>query len=87
MEYFKAGFWKTKATCCPGIMYSECWSFWPALIKDEKTKELATDVALKNIEDKIKITVINYKLSKKSKKVSAFQLIFSHGVTGTVMKA
>ena len=45
------------------------------------------EVAIKNIEDKIKINVINYKLSKKTKKLSAFQLIFSHGVTGTLMKA
>jgi hypothetical protein len=87
MEYFKPGFWKTKALCCPELMYSECWNFWPALIKDNKTKELAMDVAIKNIEDKIKINVINYKLSKKTKKLSAFQLIFSHGVTGTLMKA
>ena len=42
---------------------------------------------LKFNEEKIKVNSINYKLSKKTNKLSAFKLNYNHGVETPLMKA
>ena len=42
---------------------------------------------LKTQEDAIKVTKMQFKVSKQSKKLSAFKMSYSHGVEGSLMKA
>ena len=44
-------------------------------------------MVLKFMEEKIKVTHISYKLSKKAKKVSAFQIRYNHGIQTLLIKS
>ena len=44
-------------------------------------------MALKVFEEKIKVTSFHYKLSKITKKVSAFKIQYTHGIQTPLMKA
>ncbi len=42
---------------------------------------------LKFFEENVKVTAIHYKLSLKTKKLSAFKISFTHGIQSALMKA
>ena len=76
-----------KPDCCLGLEYIESTSFWPPFFKDEKTRESTLDFLLKFSEEDIKVASIHYKLSKKTKKLSAFKIQYDQGVKTPVFKA
>ena len=73
-----------ESICCPGIQAISCW---PPLYKDEKTRESTLELLLKFSEEKIKVISIHYKLSKKTKKLSAFKIQYAQGIQTHVFKA
>ena len=52
--------------CCPGLNVAEYCSSWPPWFKDEKQREQTLDLQLKFIEEKIKVSSIHYKISKRT---------------------
>ena len=73
--------------CCPSIKHTEAISCWPPFYKDGKTQEKTWDLFIKISAEKIKVCSIHYKLSKKTLKLSAFQIKYSHGIQMPVIKA
>ena len=79
--------YKRESPCCPGAPRTKSAAFWPSLFTDEKATKQTTELILKVVEEKIKVCSIHFKLSKKTEKLSAFQIQYSHGVQTTMMKA
>ena len=81
------GFKVKESPCCPGIQAFEAISCWPPLYNDEKAKELTLELLLKFSEEKIKVISFHYKLSKKTKMLSALQVKYTQGIQTPVFKA
>ena len=73
--------------CCIGTKFIDTGSFWPMLWSDVKSREFVVSLILKFTTNNVKVNAIHYKLSKKTKKLSAFQIQYSHGILTTLMKA
>ncbi len=58
--------------CCQGKKIGEILSAWPEKFKDDEQKEVNIDIILKFLENKIRVSAINYKISSVSGKCSAF---------------
>ena len=73
--------------CCPKLTAKEGWTWWPrpkqsnGLIPEE-----TLDLALKWFQTRFKLQGFNFKVSKKSNKLTLLQLIFTHGVKGPILK-
>jgi hypothetical protein len=75
--------------CCPYLSCKVGCTFWPKVNQadDKNHLEESLELISKFFEQKTKLTGFRYKLSFKSKKLSAFQMIYSHGVKSTLLKA
>jgi hypothetical protein len=73
--------------CCPDLKNKDSDSFWPPLCKDEESKESTLDIILKFFESHIRVNGLRYKLSIKTGKLSAFQMLFTHGIKGSLLIA
>ena len=62
-------------------------STWPEKFTNDKQKNENIDIVLRFLENRVRVSAINYKISAKSGKTTAFQLIFTHGIQGKMMIA
>ena len=71
MKLCDPNLYDNESPCCPGYTILETKSFWPPPYTDEKSEEQTKILILKFIQEPVKVSAIRYKLSKKTKKVSA----------------
>ena len=76
-------------SCCPYLSCRVGCTFWPKVNQEDEKNclEESLELVCRFFEQKTKLTGFRYKLSAKSKKLSAFQMIYTHGVKSTLLKA
>ena len=74
--------------CCPHITFKEAFTWW---LRPKQGNGLipaeTLDLALKWFETRFKLMGFNYKINKKTNFITLFQVVFTHGVKGPIMKA
>ena len=77
------------STCCPGSVFKDTQSVWPPFDGEGGAKhaEITLKLILKYVEFNCKLQGFRYKVHQETYKLSAFQMLYTHGIEGPVFKA